>query len=579
MAEHEPDNADGTGTGPDGRGNGPDDRGAAPGAREGAAGAPANGAPAESRGDAAAPRCGPARPLLAVAALVPLLLAGGARATPPPPQPVPPPQAEASASPGPSTSYCHGPLQVPEEALAAGGDAELSVTPPTPAVSLRTVAVEPASSVLYGTVSGSSTQQDEEGAVRAPDIAAADAEGEELEAETASQDLGVSVQSLRDVRAVPHLTTQTSEGERAVADAVQGTSTPSGDFRSLALTRCAEPASEATFLGMSTQSGDSSVLVLSNPTERPATASVQVRTADGPASMAGRSQVVVAPGEEERVLLESVVSGQDAVGVQVSVLGAPLSMHVQTTEREGLTPGGAEILDPLPAPGRDLVMPGVDVAGTAPTLVLANPSSSTVTASVEVTGPDGPVEAAALEDLELPAGAVVPTALDGLADGTYSVRVSADSEISAVTRSVRTGADLPGDTVGAPVDFTLVAPAPALGTHAVTALPGQGATGALTLSATQDTEVTVVPLAADGSAGEPVTVDLAEGTTSSLTHTQLRIGEEGAAALSIVPSAPGTVHASWMQRQDDGAGGVLLSALPVLPDTGGGGTVPVTLAD
>lgn len=521
----------------------------------------------------------PARLLLGVAAIVPLLLAGGALALAPDREPAAAEHVRATASPGPRSLACHGPLQVPDEALQTGGDAALAVTPPTPSVSLRTVAAEPASSVLFGEVSGSSTRQDAEGAVPAPAVTAADAEGEELSGDAASTDLGIAVQTLRHVRTAPQVTAQTSEGGRPVADAVQGTWTASGDFRSLSMSRCAEPTTEASFLGVSTQTGDSSVLVLSNPSDRPATASVQLRTADGPAAMEGRSQVVVAPGDEERVLLESVVPGEDAVGVDVSVLGAPLSLHVQTTERDGLTPGGAEILDPLPAPAQELIMPGVDVAGTAPALVLSNPSGSTVTADVEVLGADGAASGASPAQIEVPAGAVVPTALEGLADGTYAVQVSADGPLEAVTRSVRTGKDLPGDTVGAPVDFTLVAPAPALGTHAVSALPGQGATGALTLTASEDTEVSVVPIGADGAAGEPIAVDLAAGATSTLTHEQLRLGGEGAAALSIVPEVPGAVHASWTQRQSDGAGGVLLSTLPVLPDAGDVDSVQVVLTD
>src|SRR5699024_5622914 len=126
-------------------------------------------------------------------------------------------------------------------------------------------------------------------------------------------------------------------------------------------------------LGVSTATGDSSVLVLRNPTRRPATASVQIWTGDGPAPMEGRSQVTVAPGDEERVLLESVAGGHDAIGVRASVLGAPLSMHVQTTQREGLTPGGAEILSPLPSASVEQVLPGLEVTGKAPTVVLANP--------------------------------------------------------------------------------------------------------------------------------------------------------------------------------------------------------------
>src|SRR5699024_7001332 len=284
---------------------------------------------------------------------------------------------------------------------------------------------------------------------RSSDLETAD--GSVIGDEPASQDLGFSVLGASGVAGAPHVTSATSDGGRPVPDVLQATLTASGDFRSYALTRCGEPVTEASCLGVSTAKGDSSVLVLRNPTERTATASVQLWTQDGPAAMEGRSQVVVAPGEEQRVLLESVTPGEDALGVGVSVLGAPLSMHVQSTERDGLTPGGAEILSPLPAADTELVMPGVDVAGAAPTLVLANPQGSSTTASVEVVGPDGPVAAAARDEVDVPAGTVVSIPVEGVADGTYAVRVRSEGPITAVTRSELTGADLPGDTVGAPV--------------------------------------------------------------------------------------------------------------------------------
>lgn len=523
-----------------------------------------------------APRAGAVRHLLAAAAVLPLVLAAGALALVPPQDPVPAAQAEAQSQPGSTTRWCHGPLQLPEQLLDEGPDAELSVTPPSTSVSLRTVSAEPESSLLFGTASGSATLQEDDGSVRAPSIIARDAEGDVLDDEPASQDLGVSVSGSRGVEGAASTTSATSDGGRPVTDTLQATSTTSGDYRSLAMTRCTEPATEASFLGASTETGDSSVLVLRNPTERPATASVQLWTEDGPASMEGRSQVVVAPGAEERVLLESVVADRAAVGVDVSVLGSPLSMHVQTTEREGLTPGGAEILDPLPAAATELVMPGVDAAGSAPIVVLANPQGTDTTASIEVVGPKGRVEAASLEDVELPAGTVHRASLDGLPEGTYSVTVRSQDPVAAVTRSERTGADLPGDTVGSPRDFTVVAPAPALRSHGLSALPA-GGSGELTLAGTADSEVTVIPVAADGSAGDPLTVRLAAGSTAALTPQQLRVGDAAAVAVSIVPQVPGAVHAGWTHRVSDGAGGVLLSSFPVPTGQDSGASVTVRL--
>lgn len=519
------------------------------------------------------------RILLALAAVVPLALAAGAVATAPSEEIPVVQRATAESEPGASTRWCQGPLQLPEQLLDSGADTELAATPPSTEISLRTTSVEPASSVLFGTVSGSATQQEDDGSVRAPSITARSIDGTDLTDQPVSQDIGVSVLDLQATDGPLHVSSATSEGGRPVTDSLQSTITTSGDYRSLAVTRCAEPATEARFLGMSTATGDSSVLVLRNPTERAATASVQLWTEDGPAAMEGRSQVVVAPGAEERVLLESVAAGQAAVGVDVSVLGSPLVMHVQTTELEGLTPGGAEILSPLPPAATELQMPGVDVAGTPPTLVLANPQGADTTATVEVLGAEGAVETAAREEIEIPAGTVLRTPLEGLPDGTYSVSVRAADPITAVTRSVRTGADLPGDTIGAPVDFTLVAPAPALSSHGMSSLPIQAGGGELTLVGTADSAVTVVPIAADGSAGAPVEVAVTTGSTTTLTAAQLQVGAGVLAALSIVPEVPGAVHASWMQRTDDGAGGLLLSSLPVHADQGGGKPVVVRLGE
>lgn len=523
-------------------------------------------------------RRGAVRPLLAFASLLPLALAVAAVATSAPPEPTPAEHVTAQSQPGASTRWCHGPVQLPEEALEAGSDDALAVTPPSATLSLRTVAAEPASSLLFGRVSASQTLQEDDGSVRAPSISAEGADGTAIGDDPASQDLGVSVLEEKGMEGVPHVTSATSEGGRPVMDSLQSTLTQRGDYRSLALTRCGEPSTEATFLGVSTGSGDSAALVLRNPTARPATASVQLWTEDGPASMAGRSQVVVAPGAEERVLLESVVSGEDAVGVGVSVLGAPLTMYVQGTERDGLTPGGAEILSPLPADATEQLMPGVDVAGTDPTLVLANTQGRATSASVEVIGPDGPVEEASLDAVDVPAGTVVSTPLEGLPDGTYAVLVRSQDPLAAVTRSVRTGEELPGDTIGAPVDFALVSPAPAIGSHALTALPGQGSAGQLTLIGTEDSAVTVVPIAADGSAGEPIPLEVSADSTASLTSDQLEIDGQRAVGVTVVPEEPGSVHAGWTQREGGGTD-PLISSFPVVPAQGGQDAVTVQVAD
>ena len=145
-----------------------------------------------------------------------------------------------------------------------------------------------------------------------------------------------------------------------------------------------------------------------------------------------------------------------------------------------------------------------------------------------------------------------------------------------VVSSPRTSEDLPGDTVGSPVDFTLVEPAPALRSHGMSALPA-GGIGQLTLTGTADSAVTVIPIAADGSAGEALSVEVGADATATLTAAQLTVGDAPAVGITVVPEVPGAVHAAWTHRVRDGAGGLLLSAVPVPGAEGGGAPVTVRL--
>src|SRR5690625_189198 len=372
-------------------------------------------------------RSGAARPLLGLACLIPLAAAVALVSLTPPSETAAVTRGEASSRPGSAQMWCPGPVQPPDPLLEEGPDEDLAVTPPHPAVDIATVAFEPESSLLFGAVSGAATLQEDDGSIRAPQITAEGSDGSALPGESAAQDLGVSVRADAQVQDAPLLSAATSQGIRPVADAVQSTATGSGDYRSLAVSRCVRPTTEASSRVISTATGTRSALGLRNPPSRPAPASVQLWTEEGPASMAGRSQVVLGPGEEERILLESVAGGHEALGVEVSVLGAPLAMHVQSTERDGLTPGGAEILTPLSPASERQVMPAVDVAAVPPTLVLANPHGATTSARVEVSGPDGPVEAAGREDVEIAGGAVTTLTLDGIPDGNYSVEIGRTS--------------------------------------------------------------------------------------------------------------------------------------------------------
>lgn len=506
-----------------------------------------------------------AHPLLSLGAIIPLGLAVfGLIALPAaPPQELPRPSASAAA--GPQDHACPGPLQLPDDALRSGPDAALSLTAPSEKAAVTAVGVESDSSLLFGRVSASETQRDTAtGKVLAPTISARDADGGRLGPASAAKDLGASALQVPDASGAADVRVAPGGARSPVSDVVQSTSTPTGDFRSAAVTRCAAPTTTATFLGAPTQVGDSSALILRNTTARPATASVQAWSEDGPVAMKGRSRVVVPAGEEKRVLLESIAPGRSALGVQVDVVGAPLVMDLQTTSRDGLAPAGVDIQSPLEQAGEELVVPGVRVTTVQPELVLLNTSGTPATASAAFRGAKGEVAASAIDDIALPPGEVVSLPVKGLPAGDHALRVSADQPVLAVVRSRVPGKPLPGATVGTPSDQVLATAAPALSSGSVLALPTPSAAGRLALSTTEDTEVTVVPIRKDGSARPPKKLSLTADRLSISGAAQLGLDKD-TVGLSIVPDADGVVHGAWLHVQNDGAGGYLVSSVTV-PD-------------
>lgn len=502
---------------------------------------------------------------LSVLSAVPLVLVGGVAVLGSSGVPAQIGRPSVTAAPTAASRYCAGPLQLPDELLERTGDTELAVTPPSPAIAVRTAALEPSSSLLFGEVAASGTEYDaESGGVRAPSVSTTAMSGGNVEAQTESTELGVTTQTIPAAEEPVAVQIDESSGAVPVSDIVQHTLTASGDFRSLAASRCTAPTSDAVFLGASTQTGDSAALTLRNPSEQPATAAVQVWTEDGPAQMKGRSQVVVAPGAEERILLESVAPNAERVGVRVVTIGAPLVMSLQATERDGITPGGAEVQSPLPAPATTQRILGAHVLddGSA-SLDVLNMQGEDATANVRIISPQGPVSAPSLEGVTLPGGSVTSLTLPPLDPNNYTIEIDSDLPISGVVRSTVTGGEAAGTTAQAPREFALAAPAQPLSGGSVQALPVLGPSGRLLLQATGNSDATVVPIGADGGAGTPITVDLSPDRLTVIDGSKLTGTDGPAAAVAITPTIPGDVHASWVQREKAPAGGPMISILPV----------------
>jgi hypothetical protein len=501
---------------------------------------------------------------------------------------------EQSVLPQTPAALCAAPPTVPEGTDTDAGDEDLASGGPSDTVGVRTLAVDPSSSLLFGEVSATTTRIDADGNPLVPTIDTTDPDGSALKDPTASGEFGASVRSIprtKDrltVRATAETAPGTGQGASdgggtsdgggadagskdpgaAVSDTVQVSTTTGGDYRSLALSRCAPPTVHGSFLGMSTSSGADADLVLTNTSSRPATASVQIRTPDGPASMGGRSRVVVPAGEQKHVLLESIAPDQDVTGLEVSTVGAPLGMHVQATQRDGLSPGGGEQLSSLPDAAQDSVIPGIYAGpGTTATAVLMNSTGSDAHVELDAQGTGGTVDLGTDGKVDVPAGTVRSVPLKGI-EGGGGLRVHSDVPVGAVVKSSAVSGKKPGATIAAPRDFQIAAPAPVLDDAAVQALPTTGASGHLSLLAEQDTEVTIIPVGQEGDAGTPVTEKLTADALTTVSAGDLKGTGGEVAGLVVVPDSAGDVRAAWVQSARGKDKGLMLSTVPLRSSSG-----------
>lgn len=206
--------------------------------------------------------------------------------------------------------------------------------------------------------------------------------------------------------------------------------------RGLLASNCAQPALEHTLVGGSLADGHETVLLLSNPGANEAGATVRLATDTG-AIEASYS----VPARSERIVpLAAIGAGESSIAVQISAT-QPLGAWLQHRASAGLEPLGISWVTGQPSSVSVQNIFGVVVRGTSetPAIELAtpmvrvfNPGLIDAEVLIEVTA----VESfGAVARLNVPAGRVRELAIEGLVDGEYSIRVSAESAIYAAVKN------------------------------------------------------------------------------------------------------------------------------------------------
>ncbi|GII99306.1 hypothetical protein Slu03_16840 [Sediminihabitans luteus] len=381
----------------------------------------------------------------------------------------------------------------------------------------------------------------------------------------------------------------------AAAAAAVASTTLEGDLRGLAAAACVSPGVDHWLVGGSTEAGSSTQLVLQNPGVTPAAVTMTVAGPSGPTEISGSDRFVVAPGSQVVTLVEAGAPGLARTVVHVTSEGALVSAYLQHSTVDGIVAQGVADVVPGTGPSTRLVVPGVVSGGEdvgdegAPVLrVLAPDADAAVT--VSLLGPDGPVDLPGLDDVDLPAGAVVDLGLGGVPPGTYTAVVEATAPVVAGVELRRDGEQDPDATRDALQRDRAWIPATAPGAGAVAVPPG--VVGTLVASAVPRDDdaggalaATLVAYGADGAELASRDVDLDVGSTTTLALADLADDGPVAGVRLVTGDAPAGVEMAWglaVSAGEPAAGateGSLISWVAPTPDPVAEVTVQVGPAD
>lgn len=352
-----------------------------------------------------------------------------------------------------------------------------------------------------------------------------------------------------------------------------------GDLAGMTAAACTPAAHQHWLTGATTTTGTTSVLTVTNPSATNSTVNLSVFGKDGPIDASGASDVVLAPGQTQSLLVAGLAPSEASAAVQVSSSGGPVAADIQQHRLDGIVPAGVDTLQSATT-GSNIVVPGLqipddaeDIAdgsgldGQNPTLHVAS-TGSAVSATITLRGPDGPVDIpSASSAFELAPGASTTVDLSGVEPGTYAVEIDADANVVASAASLAynpagDNEDATGNTSAVDTAY-MPSTAPIRG-ETMVALPAVAdPESQLVLTSAQDATVSITPVDEEGERGEEFSQELSSGTAVTV--------DEDAAGY-LLETGSNDVHAGVMV--DSSAG---ISAMPVntVNETGSG--LPVRL--
>jgi hypothetical protein len=202
------------------------------------------------------------------------------------------------------------------------------------------------------------------------------------------------------------------------------------DLAGLAASGCGEATRSSWLVAGSNDLGQTSLLLLSNPSAVQASVDVTLYGEAGQVEAPGAQGILVDAGTQRVVALSGLAPNVKAPVVHVQSRGGSILASLQQSVVRGLAPGGVEMASATAPPSKHQVIPGMTVAGTAaatggtegyadtaPALRVLVPGDKPATVRVGIVGEKGTVGGGSSASATLQPKTVQEIPLDKLVDG------------------------------------------------------------------------------------------------------------------------------------------------------------------
>ena len=239
-----------------------------------------------------------------------------------------------------------------------------------------------------------------------------------------------------------------------------------GDLRGIQASACPRAVMDADFLLPATGRGSTQRLVAYNPSSKATVISLEIQGShsSGNLSLETGNTMTVAPGGHASYDLSAAAPEQQAIYVRARSSQAPVAMSVSVNVMAGLDPRGSDQVTALPAPGHDLVIPGLRGADQATLLLQGSKATAVELSWMDEDGRES------LRRVDLQGSRATAVDLGGVPDGKLALQVHADQPVRAVLQVTGQGSQdqsqsdlalIPAGTAAASSALTISQPAQA----------------------------------------------------------------------------------------------------------------------